>query len=175
MVQGATLACRRPPPPTPTPTFSWHLTLCAEQMTSQSCRPVFTSLIPLRHTSITAQKAQSPRNFGIFTHWNFHSLPLKSNRLPFAAAVSAFNVTAFAAAAAAASASFVVFTATWASFYVPAPITAVDDVLLGRTAERDLLGQIMHALQEKGIKLILYLHYGKDDPEWWAASRFPLV
>jgi hypothetical protein len=93
--------------------------------------------------------------------------------VPFAASVAAFNATAFAAAAAAASSSFVVFTATWASFHLPAPIAAVDEVLLGRTTEIDLLGRIMQALQEKGIKLILYLHYGKDDPQWWTASRFP--
>ena len=115
----------------------------------------------------------TPRNFGIFTHWNFHSLPLASTPLSFADSVAIFNASAFAAAAAAASASFVVFTATWASFYLPAPIAAVDRVLPGRTSEIDLLGRIMHALQEKGIKLILYLHYGKDDPEWWTVSRFP--
>jgi hypothetical protein len=117
--------------------------------------------------------APAQRNFGIFTHWNSHSLPLKSYPLHFTAAASAFNVTAFAVAAAEASASFVVFTATWASFYLPAPISAVDDVLSGRTSERDLVGDLIEALQEKGIQLILYLHYGKDDPQWWSASRFP--
>ena len=117
--------------------------------------------------------APAQRNFGIFTHWSSHSLPLKSYPLHFTAATSAFNVTAFAVAAAEASASFVVFTATWASFYLPAPISAVDDVLSGRTSERDLVGDLIEALQEKGIQLILYLHYGKDDPQWWSASRFP--
>ncbi len=128
-------------------------------------------LQPLPAPSHSATSAS--RNFGIFTHWNSHSLPLYSRPLHFAAAVAAFNVTSFAAAAAAASASFVVFTATWASFYLPAPIVAVDDILPGRTSQRDLLGDIIQALQERGIQLILYLHYGKDDPQWWSASRFP--
>jgi hypothetical protein len=145
--------------------------LCsAEDLLALSSR----SHILQHHSDSDALMSPSPpRNFGIFTHWNFHSLPLSLPPLSFPASVAAFNATAFAAAAAAASSSFVVFTATWASFHLPAPIAAVDDVLLGRTTEVDLLGRIIQALQKKGIKLILYLHYGKDDPQWWSASRFP--
>jgi hypothetical protein len=130
-------------------------------------------LQPPLATPFSNVAAPTIHNFGIFTHWNYHSLPLKSYPLNFSAATVAFNVTSFAAAASAASASFVVFTATWASFYLPAPISAVDGILPGRTSERDLLGDIIQALQEQGIQLILYLHYGKDDPQWWSATRFP--
>ena len=41
------------------------------------------------------------------------------------------------------------------------------------TPHRDLLADIIAALQQHGIRLMLYLHYGKDDPQWWAATRFP--
>lgn len=59
--------------------------------------------------------------------------------------------------------------------YISAPIQSLDAIVEGRTTRRDLLGEMADALNERGIKLIFYYHYGYDcnhsvDAEWMKAS-----
>ena len=57
--------------------------------------------------------------------------------------------------------------------YFPAPLTALDKILPGRTAQRDLVADLADALGRRGIKLMLYYHLGaSDDTEWLKASGF---
>ncbi len=52
----------------------------------------------------------------------------------------------------------------------PAPIKAIDDILPGRTSERDLIGELANALDKRGVKLIIYYHLGHDgnpNLDWW--------
>jgi len=68
-------------------------------------------------------------------------------------------------------AEFVIWSLTWADYYVPAPIKAVEDVLPGRSTIKyggeDYVGKLADALNKRGIKLILYYHIGHGDRQWW--------
>ena len=61
------------------------------------------------------------------------------------------------------------FTATHQGFYWPGPNAAIDKISPGRTAERDLLGEIINELDRRGIRTLFYLHTGYNgyDPEVW--------
>ena len=60
-----------------------------------------------------------------------------------------------------------IFTTSWAEYYFPAPIQAIDSILPGRTTKRDLVADLSDALGKYGIRLILYYHVGHGDKEWW--------
>ena len=73
-------------------------------------------------------------------------------------------------------AGFVVWSATWRTYYFPAPIKAIDEILLGRTSKRDLVMEIANELTKRGIKLILYYHVGHGDQpntNWWNRNWNP--
>lgn len=53
---------------------------------------------------------------------------------------------------------YVIFTAWHAGIYNLGPNTALEKWLPGHTAKRDLIGELADALDEKGIKLIIYMH-----------------
>ena len=111
-------------------------------------------------------------DFGLFIHWNSFSLPLDAPLRTYQQAVADFDVEAFADMASQAGCDFVVWTTTWAGYFFPAPIAAVDAVLPGRTTARDLVADLIESLAARGMRLVLYYHYGKDDAEWWSAARF---
>ena len=72
--------------------------------------------------------------------------------------------------------SFVVWSATWRTYYFPAPIKAIDEILPGRTSKRDLIMEIADELNKQGIKLILYYHVGHGDlpdTNWWDRNWNP--
>ena len=111
--------------------------------------------------------------FGVMVHWTSESMPLRGDPLPYANAVEAFDVDAFADRMHRTGAGFVVFTTSHARQFFPAPLAALDRVIPGRTARRDLVADLAAALGRRDVKLMLYYHLGSHaDPEWLAASRF---
>ena len=71
---------------------------------------------------------------------------------------------------------FVVWSITWTQYFVAAPIASIDAVLSGRTTTNyggtDYLGQLLQALQSRGIRVIFYYQEGHDDNpnnDWWNA------
>lgn len=111
-------------------------------------------------------------DYGMFLHWNSFSLPLDGSALPYHEAVDALQVNQVADMVQSSGASFLVLTTSWAGYYFPAPIAAIDAVLPGRTCQRDLVADLIAALDARGVRLMLYYHYGKDDAAWWHAARF---
>jgi len=53
---------------------------------------------------------------------------------------------------------YVIFTGWHAAMYLLGPSAAMDKWLPGHTTRRDLIGEIADALNEKGIRLIIYAH-----------------
>jgi hypothetical protein len=110
--------------------------------------------------------------YGIFVHWSARSHGFSSD-LPradwFQESVEMFNVEVFADAVERTGAAWVTFTATHQGFYWPGPSEAIDRIAPGRTAKRDLLGEIIDALDQRGIRTLFYLHTGYNgyDPEVW--------
>jgi hypothetical protein len=112
---------------------------------------------------------------GISVHWTAQTAPRAGKALPFAAAVAQFRLDAFLDAVARSGAGYVIFTATHALHMLPCPHPLVDGILPGRTAERDLLGELARGLAAIGRKLIVYYNHScnhGDDPPWEQAVGY---
>ncbi len=111
--------------------------------------------------------------YGFMVHWTAQSQPRRGAAKPYADAVRDFDVEGFADQMKAGGAGFVVFTTSHAQQYFPAPLAALDEILPGRTAARDLVADLAEALAARGLRLMLYHHLGSgQDPAWLAASGF---
>jgi hypothetical protein len=114
--------------------------------------------------------------YGLQFHWTSQSQPRSGPRKPYAQAVHEFPAKEFASNVAQAGAGYVIFTTSHAEYFFPAPIKAIDRIMPGRTAERDLPRDLIEALGEYGIRLLLYYHTGHDhfrEPDgWWARSGY---
>lgn len=107
--------------------------------------------------------------FGIAAHWTAQSTPVSGKPLDFAAAVAAFDVEAFVDRVSNTGAEYLMFTGTHALQKLPAPCDAIDAILPGRTTERDLIGELMHACLQRGLYFLLYYNHScniGDDPQW---------
>ena len=110
--------------------------------------------------------------YGIFVHWSAlsHGFTGKEPRAKwFQKSVEMFDVKVFADAIERTGAGWVTFTATHQGFYWPGPNAALDKIAPGRTAKRDLLGEIINELDRRGIRTLFYLHTGYNgyDPQVW--------
>ncbi|MDB4766401.1 alpha-L-fucosidase [bacterium] len=110
--------------------------------------------------------------YGIFVHWSSQSrgFNIDEKRAQwFQKSVEMFDVKVFADAIERTGAAWVTFTATHQGFYWPAPNDAIDKIAPGRTAKRDLLGEIINELDQRGIRTMFYLHTGYNgyDPKVW--------
>lgn len=110
--------------------------------------------------------------YGFFFHWNSKSMPQAGEPLGYEDAVNHFDVDRFAHTVNECGGKLVFFTTTWAEYYFPAPIHAIDSILPGRTTKRDLVADLSDALGKYGIRLILYYHVGHGDKEWWDKQRY---
>lgn len=61
---------------------------------------------------------------------------------------------------------YVTWSLSWWEYYLPAPIQAAEDVYPGRTTiqygGQDYLGELLDALQNEGIRVLIYYHPGHD-------------
>lgn len=111
--------------------------------------------------------------YGLMFHWTSDTVPRHGSPKPYALAVRDFDLPTFVAQVVQSGARFVTLTTSHGSMYFPAPLPTLDRVLPGRTAARDLVGELAAALDRHGIRLILYYHLGSNaDKAWQAASGF---
>lgn len=113
--------------------------------------------------------------YGIGVHWTAQTLPLHGETLPFQRAVERFDLDSFVEAVLQSKADYLIFTATHALQMLPAPHPIIDAILPGRTAERDLIGEIADGLAAENKHLILYYNHScnqQDDPEWERAVGY---
>ena len=113
--------------------------------------------------------------YGIMAHWTSQSMPRQGERKPYAQAVQDFDVETVANQLADTGAGFFLLTTSHGEQYFPGPNRALDRILPGRTARRDLVGDLAEALNKRGMKLMLYYHLGAADAgekEWLTASGF---
>ena len=112
---------------------------------------------------------------GISTHWTSQSVNADGMRPAYDEAVRRFDVQAYADTLASAGATHCIFTLTHAEHYLPLPLPVLDRILPGRTAQRDLVADLIEALSDRGIRLIAYYNHscnGNDDPEWKKACGY---
>lgn len=114
--------------------------------------------------------------YGLQFHWTSMSQPRHGEKKPYAEAARDFDVDAFVKMVRETGAGYVILTTSHAEYYFPAPIKAIDNIMQGRTADRDLVGDLANALDEYSIRLILYHHVGHDhwrEPDgWWERVGF---
>jgi hypothetical protein len=113
--------------------------------------------------------------YGLFVHWSALSYPFYGDQPRaqwFQKSVEIFDVKVFADAVEKTGAAWVNFTATHKGLYWPGPNAALDKILPGRTAKRDLLGEIIDELGRRGIRTLFYLHTGYNgyESDFWKAS-----
>lgn len=87
-----------------------------------------------------------------------------------------FDVPKFVKMVQSTGAAYVMWSYTWYTYQVDGPNPAIDKILGngGNTANCDLNLKVAKALQQVGIKFMLYYHNGHDqDPAWWAKQNFP--
>lgn len=113
--------------------------------------------------------------YGLMFQWTNRATPPKGPIKPWEQKVNDFDLEAYADMVEESGAAYVLWSVTWGQQYISAPIGALDAIIAGRTTKRDLLGEMVDALDKRGIKLIFYYHYGYDcnhsiDADWMKAS-----
>lgn len=134
-----------------------------------------------RTASAETRRRWRESDFGIMFQYGPWSYPRSGDDLPpLDRHVDDFDVEAFADRMKELGAGHVVWSATWWSFLLAAPCTAVDEVAgEGLTARRDLIGELAAALQARGIMFFLYFHLGHDEhkgyatTQWWREQNWP--
>jgi hypothetical protein len=112
---------------------------------------------------------------GLSVHWTSQSVLPDGRTLPFAEAVGRFDVERFAGSLEAVGAKHCIFTLTHAEQFLALPHPLLEDLLPGRTTERDLIGELIEALAARGIRFIAYYNHscnGDNDPVWRKACGY---
>jgi hypothetical protein len=104
--------------------------------------------------------------YGLMFQWGEWGYPEHGQGQPWPKIIDNFDVEKFANMVQSTGASYVIWSATWRTYYFPAPILAIERIMPGRTSKRDLIGELADALNRRGIKLMLYYHCGYGDKEW---------
>jgi hypothetical protein len=113
--------------------------------------------------------------FGIGVHWTAQTVPRSGPPKSFQKAVADFDLNGFMGAVEHSGADYVLFTAAHALQMLPAPHPLLDDILPGRTCERDLLRELADALAAKQKHLLVYYNHscnGKQDSSWEQAVGY---
>lgn len=111
--------------------------------------------------------------YGLFTHWSPLCYPLHGNTRAdetYEEGVNQFDVDAYVEKVVETGAAWVVFSTAHGPQFWPGPNKTLDRILPGRTAKRDLIGELADALAKENIRLMLYYHHGRGDPEYMKAS-----
>jgi hypothetical protein len=103
----------------------------------------------------------SNAKYGLFLQYGPWGYPATGNKKSFQDFANGFDVNKFVTLVQATGASYVIWSLTWYSYQIIAPIRAVDSISgPGYTSSRDVLGEIATALHNKGIRLFFYyIHY----------------
>jgi len=150
-----------------------HASFDAKVLSVELTRPAVRDAL---HREALAQRSDvrwmGHERLGLAFTWTKRTMPRTGPQRSYAEAVAAFPVERFAAEVASTGATFVVFSTAHSDQYIPGPNEALDAILPGRTAQRDLIADLIAALGERHIKLFLYYHLGPiEDPAWSRATR----
>lgn len=137
----------------------------------------------IEESKIRASKLKSSTDwfvdakYGVMFHYSPTVYPRVGPKKPFNQAVREFNVDKFVEMVRETGAGYVFFFISHGIFYVPAPLKTVEEILPGRTCDRDLIADLATALEPHNIKLLLYYNPShNDDIDWRKAAGWgPLL
>ena len=115
-------------------------------------------------------------SFGISSHYTQPLVEKRSNgQITYEEAIDKLDVETLADHLMKMGCTHYIFTLTHATQHLPFPCKALDKILKGRTCKRDFIGELIIALQTRGIRLIVYYNHacnGNDDVEWKNACGY---
>ncbi len=107
--------------------------------------------------------------YGLFTHFSPLTYPFHGDRMAYTNwqwGVDLFDVQAYADAVEATGARWVILTTSHGVVFWPGPNRTIDSLLKGRTCRRDLIQELANELGKRGIRFMLYFHFGATDHLW---------
>ena len=96
--------------------------------------------------------------YGLMFQWGQWGYPEHGDRKPWPKMIDDFDVEKFADMVQSTGAGYVIWSPVWRTFYFPAPIQSIEQVMPGHTSKRDLIGDLADALNRRGIKFVLYFN-----------------
>ncbi|HEX3572041.1 MAG TPA: hypothetical protein VHU44_14580 [Acidobacteriaceae bacterium] len=96
--------------------------------------------------------------YGLMFQWGQWGYPEHGQPKPWPKMIDDFDVEKFADMVQSTGAGYVIWSPVWRTFYFPAPIQSIEQVMPGHTSKRDLIGDLADALNRRGIKFVLYFN-----------------
>lgn len=115
----------------------------------------------------------SKSGYGIMVQGGGWAYPQSGDKKPWPGFAEDFDVKRFADNVSAMGGNFVIWSATWCRYLMPAPIEAIDQIAPGLTSKRDLIGELADELNKRNIQFFLYYHPGHVEPDWWKHNWDP--
>lgn len=118
----------------------------------------------------------SEATYGLMFQYGAWGYPQTGDRKSIDQGAADFNVDKFVSMVKDTGASYVIWSMTWWQYWIQAPLTSVDEIMgnSSLTSKRDLIGEVAQALQDNGIRFMLYYHQGlQQEPTWAAKQNFP--
>lgn len=115
----------------------------------------------------------STSGYGIMVQGGGWAYPKTGDKKPWPGFAEDFDVKRFADSVTAMGGKFVIWSATWCRYLMPAPINSIDQIAPGFTSRRDLLGELADEFNQRGIQFFLYYHSGHVEPDWWKHNWDP--
>lgn len=119
--------------------------------------------------------------YGLFFQYGPWGGPRSGTKKSMEQQTNDFDVPAFVEKVKATGAGYVIWSISWWTYQMSAPISSVDAILGhgDRTTQRDLIGEVASALKADNIGFHLYYHTGQDwhlganSTDWWQKQQFP--
>jgi hypothetical protein len=156
--QGASAVTVRSPNPAGIATNKNHykgMALMSLELIARSQKRAIEKRIRDSHSSA---KWLADAKYGLMFQWGQWGYPEHGDRKPWPKMIDDFDVEKFADMVQSTGAGYVIWSAVWHSFYFPAPIQSIEQIMPGHTSKRDLIGDLADALNRRGIKLVLYFN-----------------
>lgn len=123
----------------------------------------------------------SQAGFGLMFQYGAWSYPATGPNPGIEDHTNAFDVEAFADLVQDTGAGYVIWSISWWTYQMQAPISAVDAAVGNgeRTSSRDLVGELATEFRDRGIMFMLYYHTGHDShlgynsTDFWRAQQWP--
>ena len=126
----------------------------------------------------------SQAKYGLMTQFGAWGYPPTGPQPSLQNMANGFSVSNFVNLVTNTGCKYVIFSLTWWTYQMLAPIQAVTNIVPGNTnitSTRDVIGELSTALHAAGVRFTLYYHCGSDSQSqggygstpWWQAQQFP--
>jgi hypothetical protein len=101
--------------------------------------------------------------YGIMVQGGQWAYPATGEKKPWPGFAEDFDAESFVKKVDEMGGKFLLWSATWATYYFPGPIKAIAEVLPDRTSKRDLIGDLIRECKKRDIRFVMYYHLGHDE------------